>query len=175
MVAEIIAGITLCNSAYKAIKESINNCKEVSQIAGHIDNLIDGKSEIDEGLDSVPTSAVGQKWQSFLGKKIGNANPLSVGAIAQEKINQKLAAEELEQVRKMVNKRFGYGTWEEILMERDHRVEKAKTAAQKERNRKQKAWDKAYNIMMQIFWVALAVGGLAAFFWFWVGDKISGR
>ena len=78
MVAEIIAGITLCNSAYKAIKESISNCKEVGQIAGHIDNLIDGKSQIDKGLDGVPTSAVGQKWQSFLGKKIGNANPLSV-------------------------------------------------------------------------------------------------
>ena len=60
-------------------------------------------------------------------------------------------------------------------MERDHRVEKAKTAAQKERNRKQKVWDKTYNIMMQIFWVVLSIGGLAAFFWFWVGDKISGR
>ena len=46
MVAEIIAGITLCNSAYKAIKECIGNAKDVSQIAGHLDQLIDGKKQI---------------------------------------------------------------------------------------------------------------------------------
>ena len=48
MVAEIIAGITLVNGAYKAIKECINNVNDVSQIAGHLDQLIDGKKKVDQ-------------------------------------------------------------------------------------------------------------------------------
>ena len=50
MVAEILAGISLCNSAYKTIKESINNCKEVGQLAGSIDQLIEGKQQLDNAI-----------------------------------------------------------------------------------------------------------------------------
>ena len=60
MVAEIIAGITLCNSAYKAIKDCIGNAKDVGQIAGHLDNLIEGKKQIDEAVK--PTSIIASKW-----------------------------------------------------------------------------------------------------------------
>ena len=52
MVAEIIAGITLVNGAYKAIKECINNVNDVSQIAGHLDQLIDGKKIVNCKMSS---------------------------------------------------------------------------------------------------------------------------
>ena len=132
MVAEIIAGITLCNSAYKAIKDCIGNVKDVSQIAGHLDNLIDGKKQIDEAVK--PSSIIASKWSRMMGSKgIENVGSLSLGSIAQEKINQKLAEEELRKVRSMVNHRFGLGTWEDIIMERDERIKKSRTAAQKQR------------------------------------------
>jgi hypothetical protein len=66
-------------------------------------------------------------------KGIENVGSLSLGSIAQEKINQKLAEEELRKVRSMVNRRFGLGTWEDIIMERDERIKKSRTAAQKQR------------------------------------------
>ena len=59
MVAEILAGISLCNSAYKTIKESIANCKEVGQLAGSIDQLIEGKQQLDNAVK--PTNRVTRK------------------------------------------------------------------------------------------------------------------
>ena len=54
----------------------------------------------------------------------------------------------------MVNRRFGLGTWEDIMMERDERIEKAKTRNQKERERqkeKMEHWlDIAKNSMIMI-------------------------
>ena len=140
MVAEIIAGITLCNSAYKAIKECIGNAKDVSQIAGHLDNLIDGKKQIDEAVK--PTNRMAGKWGKMMGAKgIDSEGSMSLGSIAQEKINQKLAEEELEQVKSMIRRRFGYGIWDEIIMERDDRIEKAKTKAQRAKEARNKKID----------------------------------
>ena len=146
MVAEIIAGITLCNSAYKAIKECIGNAKDVGQIAGHLDNLIDGKSQIDQAVK--PSSIIASKWSRMMGSKgIENVGSLSLGSIAQEKINQKLAEEELRKVRSMVNRRFGLGTWEDIIMERDERIKKSRTAAQKQRLKNQEKIEKWFEII----------------------------
>ena len=140
MVAEIIAGITLCNSAYKAIKECIGNAKDVSQIAGHLDNLIEGKKQIDEAVK--PTNRIASKWGRMMGAKgIDSEGSMSLGSIAQEKINQKLAEEELEQVKSMIRRRFGYGIWDEIIMERDDRIEKAKTKAQRAKEARNKKID----------------------------------
>ena len=140
MVAEIIAGITLCNSAYKAIKECIGNAKDVSQLAGHLDNLIEGKKQIDEAVK--PTNRIASKWGRMMGAKgIDSEGSMSLGSIAQEKINQKLAEEELEQVKSMIRRRFGYGIWDEIIMERDDRIEKAKTANQRAKEARNKKID----------------------------------
>ena len=67
-------------------------------------------------------------------------------AIAQEKINQKLAEEELRKVRFMVNRRFGLGTWEDIIMERDERIKKSRTAAQKQRLKNKEKIEKWFEI-----------------------------
>lgn len=160
MVAEILAGISLCNSAYKTIKESINNCKEVGQLAGSIDQLIEGKEQLDNAVK--PTNRVASKWSRMMGAKgIDNEGSLSIGSIAQEKINQKLAAEELDKVRSMINRRFGFGTWEEIIMERDERLEKAKTQAQKNKDARNKKLDNYFEIAKNaliIFGVIIGMG-----------------
>ncbi len=168
MVAEIIAGISLCNSAYKAIKESISNCKEVGQLAGSIDQLIEGKQQIDAAVK--PSNRVASKWARMMGAKgVDNKGSLSLGSIAQEKINQKIAAEELEKVQYMINKRFGYGTWDEIIMERDERVEKAKTQAQKDREIRQKKTDQWLEYIKNVLLTILFVIGFGIAFMFYTG------
>lgn len=145
MVAEILAGISLCNSAYKTIKESIANCREVGHLAGSIDQLIEGKQQLDNAVK--PTNIIASKWGRMMGAKgIDNEGSLSIGSIAQEKINQRIAAEELDKVRSMINRRFGFGTWDEIIMERDERMEKAKTKAQKLKEAKRKKMDNIFEV-----------------------------
>ena len=65
----------------------------------------------------------------------------------------------------MVNKRFGLGTWEDILLERDSRLEKHKKQLDKQRREKSeltKKWYKALEIMGSVI---LVVGGsLIAFY-----------
>ena len=168
MVAEIIAGITLVNGAYKAIKECINNVNDVSQIAGHLDQLIDGKKKVDQAAK--PTNRIAGKWASMMGSKgIDNDGSLSIGSIAQEKINQKLAEEEIQQVRRMINRRFGMETWDEIMMERDDRIEKSKTATQKAKEENAKKWDKIADVTLQVMGVIAGIVGLGVFFMFWSG------
>ena len=56
------------------------------------------------------------------------ADPFAVGTVAQEIIDAKLAREHLNDVRNLVNLRFGPGTWEYILQERKKRIDAQKQA-----------------------------------------------
>ena len=168
MVAEIIAGITLVNGAYKAIKECINNVNDVSQLANHLDQLIDGKKKVDQAAK--PTNRIAGKWASMMGSKgIDNEGSLSIGSIAQQKINQILSQDELDQVRRMINRRFGMGTWDEIMMERDDRIEKSKTEAQKAKEKSDAKWDKIADVTLQVMGSILGIIGIGVFFMFWSG------
>ena len=169
MVAEVIAGIGMVHTAYKAIKTQIDMCKDVGLIAGHIDQLVEGKEQVDKAAK--PTSMVASRWGAMMGKKgIDNQGSLSVGSIVQEKINQKLADEELSKVRFMVNRRFGLGTWEDIMMERDERIEKAKTRKQKERERQKEKMEHWLDIAKNSMIMVLVLLGMFIVFMFYT-DK----
>ena len=166
MVAEVIAGISMVHTAYKAIKTQIDMCKDVGLIAGHIDQLVEGKEQVDKAAK--PTSMVASRWGAMMGKKgIDNQGSLSVGSIVQEKINQKLADEELKKVRFMVNRRFGLGTWEDIMMERQERLEKAKTRQQKEREKRKEQVDKWFEYTKNGIITILVVLGMFITFMFY--------
>ena len=59
----------------------------------------------------------------------------------------------------MVNKRFGLGTWEEILLERNNRLEKHKKQLDKQRREKNELTRKWYKALEIIGSVILVVGG----------------
>ena len=139
-------------------------CKDVGLIAGHIDQLVEGKEQIDAAAK--PTSVMASKWSRMMGAKgVDNEGSLSIGSIAQEKINQKLAEEELRKVRSMVNRRFGPDTWDEILMERDERMKKTKTAAQKQKARMAESIDKWFERAKNAL---ILVGTLIGMFVIWM-------
>ena len=106
VVAETLAGLALINSTVKGIKSVIGSANDISSIAGDIDKLFKGKEELKK--QSHPLAS---RWDSFLNKTIGStADRLSIGAIAKETIEEKLAEEQVRKVRSMVNRRFGLGT-----------------------------------------------------------------
>ena len=70
----------------------------------------------------------------------------------------------------MVNRRFGLGTWEDIMMERDKRIEKAKTRKQKERERQKEKMEHWLDIAKNSMIMILVLLGMFIVFMFYT-DK----
>ena len=70
-----------------------------------------------------------------------------------------MADEALDQMSLLINRRFGHGTWDNIILEQKELVEKHKSARKKERERKAKQLDAAFEIMKNI--VVLLIGTIA--------------
>ena len=164
VVAETLAGIALVNSAVKGIKSVIGTCQDVSQIATQIDAVITGTKEVHSKSHPLAT-----KWDNFIGKKLGaSADKFSLGAIAKETIDEKLAEEQLNLVRRMINKRFGPDTWNDILEERRARIEKHNKEKKKESQKKQEANEKLYKILETIagyIFLFVVIAGVGAYIW----------
>ena len=112
MIAETLAGIALVKSAVDGIKSAIGTAKDVGEIAGHIDNLLTGEKQVQQ--QRARKSGVG------LGDQFG------IKSVAQEVIDARLAQEQVQQMRTMIDMRFGPGTWQSIVDERARRIQQAK-------------------------------------------------
>ena len=164
VVAETLAGLSLINASVKAIKGVIGTCKDVSEIADQIDSVFKGTKEVHSKSHPIAT-----KWNSLLGKTLGStSDKFSLGAIAKDTIEEKLAEEQMLKVRKMINKRFGPDTWNNILEERRIRIEKHKKLMSKENIKKEEANEKLHKILETvvgyIFLIAV-IGGVGAYIW----------
>jgi ElaB/YqjD/DUF883 family membrane-anchored ribosome-binding protein len=127
MIAETLAGIALVKSAVDGIKSAIGTANDISDIAGHIDNLFAGEKQV----------------QQERAKKagVGITDQFGVNSVARDVIDSKIAAEKLQEVATMVDMRFGHGTWKGILVERQKRIQEAREAAAKARREAQRAHD----------------------------------
>ena len=119
MIAETLAGIALVKSAVDGIKSAIGTAKDVGEIAGHIDNLLTGEKQVQEQR--------ARKSGVSLGDQFG------IKSVAQEVIDARLAQESLNEMRTMVDLRFGPGTWQSIVDERARRIKEAKEAERQAR------------------------------------------
>ncbi len=104
MFAETLAGIALVKSAVDGIKGAISTAKDISEIAGDIDKLFTGEQQIQKN------------------KQKRSSNPFTVGSVARETIEAKLAAEHRQQIATLIDLRFGHGTWQLIINERANRL-----------------------------------------------------
>jgi hypothetical protein len=73
MIAETMAGIALVKGAVDGIKSMINTANDISDIAGHIDNLFEGERQIQQKRNNKQN------------------DPFAIKSIAQETIDAKLA------------------------------------------------------------------------------------
>jgi len=120
VVAEVLTGIALVQQSVKFIKDNINTAKDIGDIASQIDDLFRGEKEV----------------QQLRNKKAGSVSlgdQFGVNSVAKEVIDSKIAAEKMQEIRTLVDLRFGPGTWQGILDERAKRIQEAKEAAAKAR------------------------------------------
>jgi hypothetical protein len=141
MIAETLAGIALVKSSVEFIKGHIDTAKDIGEIAGAIDGLFRGHDEAQQARNK-KSNATG------LGAQFG------VDTVAKEIIDAKLAAEQLAETARLVDFRFGHGTWASILAERQKRIqEQREIEAAAKRKRIEE-----HNEMMEM-WQGIAIVG----------------
>ena len=145
MIAETMAGIALVKGAVDGIKSIIGSANDISDIAGYIDNLFEGERQIQQKRNSKQN------------------DPFAIKSIAQETIDAKLAQEKMDEMRQLVDFRFGHGTWQSIVNERAKRIQEAKEAATEVRRQKLIKQKEVEELVKTILIVsgALLFGGLA--------------
>jgi len=145
MIAETLAGIALVKSAVEGIKSAINTAKDISEIASHVDNLLEGEKQIQQ--------------QRSKKSGVGFSDQLGIKSVAQEVIDAKLAQEKIQEMRTMIDMRFGPGTWQSIVDLRAKRIQEAKEAA----IAKRKEEIKKHNELMETIKMTMIVTGAILF------------
>ena len=154
-VGEAIAAAAAFKAAVDGIKSAIGTANDVRDIASQIDQLLDSKSRIDRAKN----------------KKVAPGQ-FSISSIASETIDAKLAEESLQEIRTLVDLRFGHGVFQSILDERKKRIKEYKEAQIK--LAKQKAAQRAelMNDLKLFVWILLGslvvvIGVVAVFLVDW--------
>tara|TARA_R100000808_G_scaffold23992_1_gene54185 strand:- start:59 stop:562 length:504 start_codon:yes stop_codon:yes gene_type:complete len=140
VLGDVVAGIQLVKQSVAFIKENINTCKDISEIAGSIDDLFEGKKQVDKRRNKKDGMSIAEQF--------------GVTSVAKEIIDSKLAAEELYNISVLVDQRFGHGTWQSILTERNKRIEEAK-AARKEQIRVKRQQQEELMELAKYFFIGL--------------------
>ena len=144
MIAETLAGIALVKSAVDGIKSTINTANDIGDIAKYVDNLLEGEKQT----------------QQQRAKKSGNSlgDQFGIQSVAQEVIDARLAQEQVNEMRTLVDMRFGPGTWQSIVDIRTKRIQEAKEAALQAKREA----IKRHNEMMENIKIAAGIGLIAA-------------
>lgn len=145
VVAEVLAGISLVKASVDFIKSNIDTAKDIGEIAGAIDGLFQGVDECQKGRSAH--------------SKIGVKDQLGIKSVAQEVIDAKLAEEKLQEMKNMINMRFGPDTWQTIIDTRAKRIAEQKEAEKQARIQKLKEEAEFWENVKS----ALIMGGVAIF------------
>lgn len=119
-ISTALAGIALVKKSVDFVKQQIQTCNDIGDIIGHIDKAMMGEQQTIKARDKA------------------NVDVFATENIAKEVIDAKLAREQMNELKNLVNLRFGPGTWEYILQERKKRIDAKKQAIKEERARRLK-------------------------------------
>lgn len=144
-ISTALTGIALVQKSVSFIKSNISTASDIKDIASALDGLFAGEKQIQQERFS-DKSVIGQTKDA-----------------ANKVIDAKLAQEAMDEMRILINHRFGHGTFQQIIAERNKQIreEKERIAEAKRIARKQAQQRK--ELMMIIGAVG---GGIAVFFLF---------
>ena len=109
-ISTTLAGIALVQKSVEFIKSNISTANDIKDIANAIDGMFAGEKQIQQ-------------------KRFGNKSVIGqTKDVANSVIDSKLAQEQMYEMKKLINFRFGHGTWEQIVAERAKRIREEKEA-----------------------------------------------
>lgn len=138
VVAEILTGIALVKKSVDFIKENISTVQDIQGIAKQIDGFFLGEEQMNKGQG---------KGMSIM-EQFG-----SVESSAEDFINRKLLEERRNELKQLINLRFGPQAWDQILAERAERINQAKEAQRQAKFQAKKRQDE---LLETIKWIALS-------------------
>ena len=152
MIAETLAGIALVKQSVDFIKSNINTAKDIGEIAGAVEGLFRGQDEVEKARNKKAGVSVGDQ--------------LGIKTVAQEVIDAKLAQESMQEMRNMIDMRFGPGTFKSILDLRAKKIREQKEAeaeARKIKRQKQQEMENTIKNGLIVFAVLGCAVGLFVF------------
>jgi len=181
VVAETLAGIALAKSAVSGVKSVINTCQDVNDIAHHLDDLFHGYDQSRHKVNQKKNeSKKGSKeWRNYLGKKFHDEEEeVSLSDITAEVIEQKQIEEQMKAMKNMLNKRFGMGTWDEIIELRKQRIEEAKKARERAKQIAEAQIEHQHHVWKEIWkwtWQLSTVVFSILTLWGWLSYASKGK
>lgn len=152
-ISTTLAGIALVQKSVEFVKSNINTMNDVKDIMGVIDNVFEGEKQIQK-------ERFGNK--SIIGQTKDAASSV---------IDAKIAREQMEELQILVDNRFGYGTWREIVNERAKRLQEEKEAEKEAKRLKiKKRKELMDNVALVLYiisgvLVTILIGGLGFAIW----------
>ena len=135
VVAEILTGIALVKKSVDFIKENISTVQDIQGIAKQIDGFFLGEEQMNKKQ----------------GKGIGIKEQFGIESTANDFIDRKLLEEKRNELKMIINMRFGPTAWDQILSERAERINQAKEAKRQARLQAKKQREEIWEALK---WVA---------------------
>jgi len=145
IVTATLTGIALIKKSVDFIKENINTVQDISGIAKQIDGFFLGEEQMNKN----------QGKGMSIAEQFG-----SVEKSADDFINRKLLEEKREELKFIINMRFGPTTWDQIIAERSNRINEAKEAHRQQRIKARKKQDEIMETLKWVAYTFIAVGVL---------------
>ena len=111
VVAEVLTGIALVKKSVEFIKENIGTANDIKDIAKQIDGFFTGEQQMNKK-----------------GGTVGIKEQFGIESTASDFIDRKLLEEKRQELKTIINMRFGPTAWDQILSERSSRINEAKEA-----------------------------------------------
>jgi len=148
VVAEILTGIALVKKSVDFIKENISTVQDIQGIAKQIDGFFLGEEQMNKGQG---------KGMSIM-EQFG-----SVESSATDYIDRKLLEEKRQELKQLINLRFGPQAWDQIIAERADRIAKAKEAQRQARLKAKKEQEEILEVIKWVAYGFIIIGLVIAF------------
>ena len=143
VVAEILTGIALVKKSVDFIKENISTVQDIQGIAKQIDGFFLGEEQMNKGQG---------KGMSIM-EQFG-----SVESSATDYIDRKLLEEKRQELKQIINLRFGPQAWDQIIAERADRIAKAKEAQRQARIEAKRKQDEILEVIKWVGYGFIIIG-----------------
>tara|TARA_S200002703_G_scaffold138767_1_gene129125 strand:- start:1542 stop:2030 length:489 start_codon:yes stop_codon:yes gene_type:complete len=114
-ISTALTGIALFQKSVDFIKSNLNTANDIRDIASAVDSMFAGEKQIQK--------------ERFGGKSIIGQTKDAASSV----IDAKLAKEQMDELSILIDNRFGYGTWRQIVDERAKRLQDEKMREKEER------------------------------------------
>lgn len=148
VVAEILTGISLVSKSVEFIKKNISTVNDIKDIAKQIDGFFLGEEQMNKG----------QGKGMSIAEQFG-----SVENSASDFIDRKLLEEKRNELKQLINLRFGPTAWDSILAERAERINQAKEAQKQARIKAKKEQEEILEVIKWVAYGFIIIGLVIAF------------